>query len=83
MIVAALGLLALSVRGGPIRYVLFGKNNPAVFLQLLVELMLLSGLVVAAWLILRRRPAVSESRPTPRRRQIPPAVRNRKPWLRS
>jgi hypothetical protein len=44
---ACLGLLALSVRGGPIRYVLFADPKPDVYLTLLAELILLFLLLAA------------------------------------
>jgi hypothetical protein len=44
---AGLGLLALSVRGGPIRYVLFAHPGPETYLSLFAELILLFLLFVA------------------------------------
>ena len=44
---AGLGLLALSVRGGPVRYVLFAHPGPDTYLTLLTELILLFLLFVA------------------------------------
>lgn len=44
---AGLGLLALSARGGPMRYVLFDHSTPQVYLSLLIELMLLLALFIA------------------------------------
>lgn len=50
---AAVGLLALSVRGGPLRYVLMYSSGPGVFLTLCAELVLLFAFVGIAWLALR------------------------------
>jgi hypothetical protein len=44
---AGLGLLALSVRGGPVHYVLFAHPSPDTYLTLLTELILLFLLFVA------------------------------------
>ena len=44
---AGLGLLALSVRGGPVRYILFAHPGPETYLSLFAELILLFLLFVA------------------------------------
>jgi hypothetical protein len=49
---AAIGLIALSVRGGPLRYVLMYSDGPKVFITLAVELVLLFAFVGIAWLVL-------------------------------
>ncbi len=49
---AAIGLLGLSVRGGPLRYVLMYSPGPRVFLILCAELMLLFAFVGIAWGVL-------------------------------
>lgn len=49
---AALGLCALSLRGGPMRYAVMNGGGPRVYLLLLVELILLYGIVVLAWSVL-------------------------------
>ena len=50
---AAVGLLAVSVRGGPMRYVLMYSTGPGVFLTLCFELLLLFAFVGIAWVVLR------------------------------
>ncbi|MGB7158410.1 MAG: hypothetical protein WBD40_10125 [Tepidisphaeraceae bacterium] len=49
---AAIGLTALSIRGGPVRYVLFYSTGPQVFLTLTAELMILYAILGVAWAIL-------------------------------
>ena len=52
---AAVGLIALSCRGGSMRYVLMDSKPPGggIFLELLVELLLLFAIVIAGWFTLR------------------------------
>src|SRR5205823_5439069 len=40
---AAIALVALSSRGGPVRYVLMSANGPGVYLKLAAEIILLAG----------------------------------------
>ena len=47
--VAAIGLAALSWRGGPARYVVMEVGQSSVFLSLLMELALLAGMLGLAW----------------------------------
>jgi hypothetical protein len=49
---AAIGLTALSLRGGPIRHVLFDVASPTVFLVLAAELMILYAILGLAWGVL-------------------------------
>jgi hypothetical protein len=49
---AAIGLTALSIRGGPMRYVLFSASGPTVFLTLAAELMILYAIIGLAWGVL-------------------------------
>ena len=49
---AAIGLLALSARGGPMRYVLMYSSGPGVFLALCVELLLLFAFLGMGWVAL-------------------------------
>lgn len=49
---AAIGMLALSVRGGPIRYVLMYASGEGVFLRLAFETTLLFGCVAIGWYVL-------------------------------
>ena len=49
---ASVGMLALSTRGGPIRYVLMYSSSSAVYLALLVELALLAVCVGIGWNVL-------------------------------
>jgi hypothetical protein len=49
---AAIGLLGLSARGGPLRYVLMYSPGPYVFLTLCAELMLLFAFLGIAWGVL-------------------------------
>jgi hypothetical protein len=51
---AAVGLTALSVRGGPMRYVLQEAAAPRIFLALALELVVLYGFLGLAWLGLWR-----------------------------
>src|SRR4051794_11611137 len=46
---ATLGLSALSLRGGPMRYVLQGAATPSIYLVLVTELILLYALIALAW----------------------------------
>jgi hypothetical protein len=48
---AAIGLLALSMRGGPIRYTLFYSAGPQVFLTLTAELMILYAILGIGWAV--------------------------------
>lgn len=50
---AAIGLLGLSVRGGPLRYVLMYSGGQSVFLTLCVELLLLFAFMGIGWVALR------------------------------
>ena len=58
------GLTAWSIRGGPIREVLFYAPSSSVFITLAVELLVLGGIVGAAWLLLWRayRESAAEAR---------------------
>jgi hypothetical protein len=49
---AVLGLSALSLRGGPMRYVLMDALSRDVYLAMVLELILLYGIVVLAWSML-------------------------------
>ena len=49
---AAIGLTALSLRGGPMRYVLFGAGGPTVYLVLAAELMILYAILGLGWGVL-------------------------------
>ncbi|HYO10322.1 MAG TPA: hypothetical protein VER17_15240 [Tepidisphaeraceae bacterium] len=49
---AALGMLALSARGGPMRYVLMYSPGDGVFLRLIFETLTLFAFVFAGWLAL-------------------------------
>jgi len=49
---AVLGLSALSLRGGPMRYVLMDAQSRDVYLAMVLELVLLYGTVVLAWSVL-------------------------------
>lgn len=49
---ASLGLLALSVRGGPMRYVLMDSPGAGIFIKLLIELVLLFIPVFAGWMLI-------------------------------
>jgi hypothetical protein len=49
---ASVGMLALSTRGGPIRYVLMYAGGAGVYFSLLVELVLLAGIVCIGWNVL-------------------------------
>src|SRR5437868_5842090 len=49
---AAIGLAALSIRGGPMRFTLMSANGPAIFLMLVLELILLYAIVFLGWLTL-------------------------------
>jgi len=49
---AAIGLTALSMRGGPMRYVLMYGSGSHVFLTLLAELMILYAILGIAWAVL-------------------------------
>ncbi|MGH7177610.1 MAG: hypothetical protein ACREJC_09540 [Tepidisphaeraceae bacterium] len=51
---AAVGLSALSLRGGPLRYVLFDADKPVVFWRLAIELTLLFTILGLAWVVLER-----------------------------
>jgi hypothetical protein len=46
---AAIGLLALTMRGGPMRYTLFYGTGPQVFLTLTAELMILYAILGIGW----------------------------------
>ena len=46
---AAIGLLALSLRGGPIRYTLTYSTGPHVFITLAIELVLLYAILGVGW----------------------------------
>ena len=46
---AAIGLLALSMRGGPIRYTLAYSSGPGVFVTLAIELAILYAILGAGW----------------------------------
>ena len=58
------GLTAWSMRGGPIREILFYAPSSTVFVTLAVELLVLGGIVGAAWLLLWRayRESTAEAR---------------------
>jgi hypothetical protein len=49
---AAIGMAALSTRGGPMRYVLMYAPSPAIYLRMAGELMLLLGCIIAGWYVL-------------------------------
>lgn len=49
---ACIGMAALSIRGGPVRYVLMYATSDRVFIQLAFELVLLFGVVAAGWYVL-------------------------------
>lgn len=48
---AAIGLLALSMRGGPIRYTLMYSTGPQVFITLAAELMILYAILGVGWAV--------------------------------
>jgi hypothetical protein len=48
---AAIGLLALSIRGGPLRFTLFYSTGPQVFFTLAVELMILYAILGVGWAV--------------------------------
>jgi hypothetical protein len=52
LVTAAIGLTAISMRGGPIRYTLMGSTGPQVFLTLVAELMILYAVLGLAWGVL-------------------------------
>jgi hypothetical protein len=52
MFCAAIGMLALSTRGGPMRYVLMYASGDGVFLRLAFEIVVLFGLVAMGWYVL-------------------------------
>jgi len=49
---AAVGMLALSTRGGPMRYVLMYAGGAGIFITLMAELLLLAGCVGIGWNVL-------------------------------
>ncbi|MEA2711777.1 MAG: hypothetical protein QOF78_4378 [Phycisphaerales bacterium] len=49
---AAIGMVALSTRGGPMRYVLMYSSGPGVFLRLAFETVLLFGCIAVGWYVL-------------------------------
>jgi hypothetical protein len=53
LVAALIGMVAVIARIGPVRYALFQTDKPEIFLMLAAELMLLYGLVIVCWLILR------------------------------
>ena len=57
----ALGLMAMSIRGGPIRYTLFDAKS-SVFFTLAVELLLLFAVFGVGWLIVLRMHAMGLAR---------------------
>lgn len=51
---ATLGLSALSMRGGPMRYTLFNASGRSVYLLLALELILLFAVIAGVWLVLMK-----------------------------
>src|SRR5688572_18565096 len=49
---AAIGMIALSIRGGPMRYVLMASPGDGIFLKLIVELLVLFAFVGASWAVM-------------------------------
>ena len=49
---ACIGLAALSIRGGPMRYVFQSAAGPSVFIAMLAELVMLYGFLGLAWFVL-------------------------------
>src|SRR5688572_16769869 len=49
LITAAIGMTALSMRGGPIRYTLMNASGPEVLLMLAAEMMILYAVLGLAW----------------------------------
>lgn len=55
LMAGAFGLIALSYRGWPMKYVLFGAAGPSVYLLLALESALLLAMLILAWWIIRRQ----------------------------
>ena len=49
---AAIGILALSIRGGPMRYVLMYASGPGIYARLLSELLMLAVCIAIGWWVL-------------------------------
>jgi hypothetical protein len=68
---ATIGLAALSIRGGPLRYTLMAASGRSIFLGLAVELILLYAILYLGWLILQLLSATNLVMPEEHRASLP------------
>ncbi len=68
---AAIGLAALSIRGGPLRYTLMAAGGRSIYLGLGVELILLYAILYLGWLILQLLASANLVMPENQRASLP------------
>ncbi len=69
---ACIGLSALSIRGGPIRYTLMAAAGPSIFLGLALELIILYAILFVGWLALGM--LCANNLVTPEHERVPPTI---------